>query len=38
VAAEPEEYEGETLYYGIKKSPVYYVCMRCGFRVSKEEL
>ncbi len=30
--------EGETLYYGIKRRPVYYVCMRCGFQVLKEEL
>jgi len=38
VSAGPEEVESETLYYGIRKRPVYYVCMRCGFKVSKDEL
>lgn len=34
------EWEGEfsTLPYGIKERPVYYMCIRCGTIMSREEL
>ena len=36
-AGAAEEYAGG-LPYGIKEREVYYVCLNCGYRVSKSEL
>lgn len=33
-----EELEGETTYYNIPKRKIYYMCLNCGYIVSKEEL
>ncbi len=29
---------GEEILYGIKPREVYYMCLRCGYRVSRSEL